>query len=310
MARRDEQVFQQRIQRIETLVQALESFPDPAARAGAQELIQALLELHGAGLEAILELVITAEETGQALVNHLAADDLIGNLLLLHGLHPRDFEERVQGALERVRPYLGSHGGNVELLGVAEGVVHLRLQGSCHGCPSSAMTLKLAIEDAIYAAAPDTVAIEVEGVVAPPPAPLPDFVPLTQLRRNNDPAHGNGNGGAQAPNGVKVIAWQVVGELTSLRPDAVRTLDVAGRSVSFCRVGETFYAYGNVCLHCGQTLDDARLEGPALACPNCGRRYDVQRAGQGLDDPAYHLEPFPLLVERGQVKIALPVLQG
>ena len=93
----------------------------------------------------------------------------MSSLLLLYGLHPLDLEARVQQALEKVRPLLRSHGGNVELLGIADGVVRLRMLGSCHGCPSSAMTLKNAIEEAIYAAAPDATAIEVEGVAEPPP---------------------------------------------------------------------------------------------------------------------------------------------
>jgi len=88
----------------------------------------------------------------------------VGSLLLLYGLHPVDLETRVRGALEKTRPYLRSHGGNVELVDVDEsGAVRLRLQGSCHGCPSSAMTLKLAIEQAIHDAAPDVTSISVEG---------------------------------------------------------------------------------------------------------------------------------------------------
>ena len=94
----------------------------------------------------------------------------MASLLLLHGLHPLDLEARVRQALEQVRPYLRTHGGDVELLGVDDGVVRLRMQGSCHGCPSSAVTLKHTIEEAIYDAAPDVAAIEVEGVVEPPAA--------------------------------------------------------------------------------------------------------------------------------------------
>ena len=71
----------------------------------------------------------------------------MASLLLVHGLHPYDVETRVARALDGVRPYLGSHGGDVELLGVTDdGVVRLRLLGSCDGCPSSSVTLKLAVE--------------------------------------------------------------------------------------------------------------------------------------------------------------------
>ena len=52
------------------------------------------------------------------------------------GSIPPILESRVEQALERVRPYLRSHGGNVEMLGIAEGVVRLRMLGSCNGCPS------------------------------------------------------------------------------------------------------------------------------------------------------------------------------
>ena len=105
-----------------------------------------------------------AGEAGAAILDACARDDVVGGLLLLHGLHPLDLEARVRQALEQVRPYLRSHGGNVELLGVGDGVVRLRLEGSCHGCPSSAVTMKQTIEEAILAKAPDVTAVEVEGL--------------------------------------------------------------------------------------------------------------------------------------------------
>src|SRR6185295_615994 len=121
-----------------------------------------LAELYSAGLERMLEIVAGAG--AEELIGRFAADDLVSSLLILHGLHPQDAESRVAGALERVRPFLGSHGGDVRLLGVEDGVVRLRLEGNCHGCPSSTVTMKLAIERAIEEAAPEVVRIEVEGV--------------------------------------------------------------------------------------------------------------------------------------------------
>jgi len=96
------------------------------------------------------------------LIDALVEDDLIASILLLHGLHPIDLETRVRQALEKVRPLLRSHGGNVELLGCSGGVVRLRMLGSCDGCPSSAMTLRHAIEAAIYEKAPDVTGIELD----------------------------------------------------------------------------------------------------------------------------------------------------
>jgi len=157
--------------RIETLIQEVAAFHDPHARATAEELVQALLNMYGEGLARLLELTAETEASGLALIDTFASDELLSSLFLLHGLHPIDIETRVLEALDGVRPYLKSHGGNVELVKVEEGIAHLRLEGSCHGCPSSTMTLKLAIEEAIDKAAPDLEGLQVEGVTEPPARP-------------------------------------------------------------------------------------------------------------------------------------------
>jgi Fe-S cluster biogenesis protein NfuA len=100
------------------------------------------------------------------------SDELVSHLLLVHGLHPEDVETRVAQALEEVRPYLGSHGGDVELLGVADGIARVRLVGTCDGCPSSTATLRYAIEEAVAKAAPELDGVEAEGVAEPAPQQL------------------------------------------------------------------------------------------------------------------------------------------
>jgi Fe-S cluster biogenesis protein NfuA/nitrite reductase/ring-hydroxylating ferredoxin subunit len=287
------------MEQVEGLIRKIESLPDPAARATSLELVQALMEFHGAGLERLMEIVADAGESGYAVFDNFAADDLVGSLLLLYGLHPLTLDERVTKALDKVRPYLDSHGGNVELLGITDGVVRLRMQGSCKSCPSSSMTLKLAIEEAIYAAAPDIVAIEAEGIAEQPAAT--GFVQIGKSTGNGKASHagnGNGNGGAQG--------WEEVVELSSLTHSTVRLLEVRGRSILFCRLGESFYAYGNNCPGCGSALQGAHLEVTNLVCPKCRQQYDVIRAGRGLDQPNLHLEPFPLLFEQGRARVALP----
>ena len=154
--------FRSRIERVEALIREVEQCSDPAVRSTAQELLRTVIELHGAALERILETVADTGERSVTLINALVEDDLVASILLLHGLHPLDLETRVRQALEEVRPLLRSHGGNVELLGLSAGVVRLRMLGSCDGCPSSAMTLKHAIEAAIYEKAPDVTEIEVD----------------------------------------------------------------------------------------------------------------------------------------------------
>src|SRR5215208_84548 len=163
----DEGGLQERVARMETLLGEIETLSDPNARSKAAEVVGVLLELYGEGLARMMEVVAEGEERERAF-DAFAEDELVSHLLLLHGLHPLDLETRVRGALDEVRPYLESHGGNVELLGVEEGVARLRMEGSCSGCPSSTVTLKLAIEDAIHTAAPDIDGIEAEGVEAAP----------------------------------------------------------------------------------------------------------------------------------------------
>jgi Fe-S cluster biogenesis protein NfuA len=162
---RSDHALQERLHRVDKMLQDVERWHDPEARARTKEIVQTLMEFHGAGVERILEKIADLGPAGQTLIDSLAKDDLIANLLLLYGLHPLELEDRVQAALEKTRPYLHSHGGNVELLGINEGIVHLRLQGSCHGCPSSAQTLRQTIEEAIHESAPDIAGIHVEGEI-------------------------------------------------------------------------------------------------------------------------------------------------
>jgi Fe-S cluster biogenesis protein NfuA len=140
-------------EKLEAMLGAVESYPDPGMRETTRDLVRQLLDFHRAGLARMIELSADSER--------LAADPQVAPLLLLHGLHPEGLGVRVERALEKVRPALGSHGGSVELIGIEEGRIRLRLQGSCNGCPSSAETLRTTIEEAILAAAPDAEGIEV-----------------------------------------------------------------------------------------------------------------------------------------------------
>jgi Fe-S cluster biogenesis protein NfuA len=165
----DAKEFHAELQRLDALLRGAERFADPAAQAHMQALVRAVLDLHGAGLQRILGHLESADGACRSVLDACVRDDVVGGLLLLHGLHPLDVEARVRQALDDVRPYLRSHGGNVELLSVTDGVVRLRLQGSCHSCPSSAVTMQQTIEEAILAKAPDVTSVEVEGEMARPP---------------------------------------------------------------------------------------------------------------------------------------------
>jgi Fe-S cluster biogenesis protein NfuA len=163
--------IQARLARIEELIQAVDKIDNDKVRTQARELVEALLEMQGAGLERLMEIIYDSGPTGQSMIDELGRDELISGLLLVHGLHPLDLESRVRNALEKVGPRLAQHGGSVDLLSVTrEGAVKLRLAGNCHGCPSSILTLKFSIEEALYAAAPDVTSLEVEGATPLGPA--------------------------------------------------------------------------------------------------------------------------------------------
>ena len=272
---------------METLLGEIESLQDPNARTKAAELVQVLLELYGEGLARMMEVVAEGEER-ERIFEALAGDELVSHLLLLHGLHPLDVETRVIRALEEVRPYLQSHGGNVELLGIEGGVARVRMQGSCDGCPSSAVTLKLAIEEAVQKAAPDLEGIEAEGVTEPQPAPT--LVAGPTLRRKKKRQEENG------------ASWTVVGGLPQLSGGGLLVKEISGEPVLFLKLEDDFYAYRHLCPECGGSLEEASLKGAELTCSGCGHRYDVRRAGRCLDNPQLHLEPVPLLVSEVAVE--------
>jgi Fe-S cluster biogenesis protein NfuA/nitrite reductase/ring-hydroxylating ferredoxin subunit len=264
----------------------------PVARERAEQLVREVVELYGAGLERVLALA-----HDPALIDRLTADDLVASLLLVHGLHPHDVHRRVSDALDSVRPYLGSHGGDVELLGIDDGVVRLKFAGSCKSCPSSAVTLELTVEDAIRAAAPEVDSIE---VVAAEASPMPTVIPAESLLSR---VHADGH------------QWHPVPDLAELESGEVGGFLVAGATVLACRIGDQLFAYYDRCGNCEGSLAGAELHrrmgaaiGEAvLRCPRCHAHFDVKHAGAGIDENAgreVHLEPIPLLVRDGVLSMA------
>jgi Fe-S cluster biogenesis protein NfuA len=160
-------------ERVEALLAELRTRAGPQAGDAAEELVGCLVELYGAGLTAIVAILGADPDAGPRLLDALAGDPLVESLLLVHDLHPLDADARINRALERVRPQLGSHAGAIEYLGIDDqGVAGLRLTASGHGCGSSSSTVRQAVEDAVEEAAPEVAGVHVEEAVAPPEVPL------------------------------------------------------------------------------------------------------------------------------------------
>jgi Fe-S cluster biogenesis protein NfuA len=176
--------FQQRLQSIERLLGEIEGAADPNLRASVQELVQLVMDLHGAGIERILELVRATGDEGDSLVHKLGRDELVASLLVLYGLHPLTLEDRVIQAVEKARLRMRSNEGEVELLSVQDGVVRLRLKTNGHGCGSTAQALKEVVENAIYQGAPDIASLVIEGAEE-----KQGFVSLEMLQGTAHPPH-------------------------------------------------------------------------------------------------------------------------
>jgi Fe-S cluster biogenesis protein NfuA/nitrite reductase/ring-hydroxylating ferredoxin subunit len=270
--------------RVEEILAGLRSTTSPRTVAAAEELVGLVVELYGEGLARVVTVLRDSGSAGADALDRLAADPLVESLLLLHGLHPVDVDTRIQQALDRVRPYLGSHAGGVEYLGVDDqGVARLRLEGSCHGCPSSTVTVSLAIETAVKEAAPEVDDVVVEGMTDPGPK-------LLQIGRPPSESAGK--------------RWTSLGPLN---PPYGRVITTTARSteIAVCRVAGNLYAYLDACPSCDSSLRDAELDGAELRCPGCGSSYDVQHAGQGPEGSGRHLDPVPLLADANGVRVAL-----
>jgi Fe-S cluster biogenesis protein NfuA/nitrite reductase/ring-hydroxylating ferredoxin subunit len=295
---------EQLVTRVQDLQARLDAAPDPATRELAEDLMSAVVQLYGAGLEQILEALFAAGEPGERIAAGLAQDPLVATLLLIHDLHPVPLADRVQGALESVRPYMESHGGNVELLSLERGVARIRLKGSCSDCSASSVTLELAIKQALEEAAPDLEGLEVEGVTVQtaggPGLPIvtgtapvnPTGMELPVVM--SDPA-------IRPPE----PSWFEVKSMGELADGSMAAINVAGSDLLVANVEGTLLAYRDTCANCGAALHDGRLSSGALACPRCARSFFLPRAGRSMDDDQIQLEPVPLLREQGQVKVAL-----
>jgi Fe-S cluster biogenesis protein NfuA/nitrite reductase/ring-hydroxylating ferredoxin subunit len=289
---------EQLVEIVQELQARLESAADPATRELAEEVVSAIVQMYGAGLERIVGGLLDAGEEGRQIATRLSEDPLVATLLLIHDLHPVPLEQRVQEALDSVRPYMESHGGNVELLSIEHGVARIHLRGSCSDCSASSVTLELAIKQALEQAAPDLDGLEVEGVA-------PQTIGGTGLPM----VTGSAASGLELPvvlsGPAPTPSWFEVNSVADLPDGSLLAVEVQGSSLVVANVEGTLLAYRDQCAACGGSLHGGRLSAGALACPHCERSFFLPRAGRSMDNDRFQLEPVPLLREDGHAKVAL-----
>ena len=265
------------LERVQELTDALQALEDGPAKEIAGELVGAIVDLYGEGLTRIMQALPQHSALGEEIRERLANDGVVASLLLIHDLYPVPLETRVLEALASVRPYMESHGGNVELTGIVDGVAQLRLEGHCHGCPASLSTLELAIKDALEQAAPDLLGVEVDGLVQP-----------------------EATGKRPSPR------WLSLDAADDVEPGALRTVTARGVELLVANVAGTLLAYRSDCPVCESGLGDASLDGELLTCGRCKHRFDLVQAGRAVGSDDVYLEPVPLLRTKGlEVTVAL-----
>jgi Fe-S cluster biogenesis protein NfuA/nitrite reductase/ring-hydroxylating ferredoxin subunit len=299
------------LDRIQQLSTQVDELADTRARELASELVATVIAMYGDGLERIMATIHDARDAGTTILDELAQDGAVASLLLIHDLYPVPLEERVIEALDTVRPYMESHGGNVELVGLEEGVATLRLEGSCNGCAASRATLELAIKQALDEHAPDLAGLDVQGVTEAPVSqgiggielPVVHAGPVaTELPMADGGAAIDGGGTMEGAGAT--ARWMPVADSERPPRGGLRALRVDGTSLLLADVDGSLLAYANACAACGEPLESGELAGAMLRCGACAVEFDLPRAGRAAGGEPLQLRPVPLL-ESGGLRVAI-----
>lgn len=174
--------FQDQVRQLGRLITQFDQMPEGPQKTACKELVHLLMDVHGAGLERIMEIVFESGGTGPAIIDELGRDTITGSLLLLYSLHPDDLKTRVNKAMERMRPRLRKVSCNADLVHIEEGAVQIRVTTSGHSCGSSTKDMRAIVEEGIYELAPDVASLEILGLEEPSAS---GFVALDSLMGHN-----------------------------------------------------------------------------------------------------------------------------
>jgi Fe-S cluster biogenesis protein NfuA/nitrite reductase/ring-hydroxylating ferredoxin subunit len=264
--------------RIEQAIAAVGKLDDQA-RECALELQRAIETFHKEALTRIVRR-LKDDPRGKELLFDLVDDPLIYALFARHEIVRPNIVARVSRVLDAARPYIHSHGGDVELVEVRENVVYVRLHGSCNGCSLSAVTLRNEIEAALRANVPEIVGVQVVAAGAVPALIMPESIGV------RDPLAG----------------WVAGPPASDVPPGAMRRLETDHADILIINLDGRLSAFRNACAHQGLPLNGGLLdpESGTLTCPWHGFCYDAS-SGECLTVPQAQLEPFPLRVEQGRI---------
>ncbi len=243
-------------------------------------------ELHREAIRRIIASV-KQEPEGLARLKEALADEVVYSVLRHLGLIKASLQERVEEALDSVRPMLASHGGDVELVGVeAPDTVKVRFLGACDGCPASQLTFVAGVKKAIQENCPEIEHIEeVRGLAAAPAGEnVVRFVSPFALGTEGE--------------------WLRAAELAEIPEGGILQREIGGQDLLLSRNGAVVSAFQNACAHLGMPLDAGEATAGVLTCPYHGFRYLLE-SGECLTAPEVQLEPHAVRVVDTTVEVRL-----
>ena len=237
--------------------------------------------------EAVRRLIVAlkAEPAALAALKAAMSDEVVYAVLRNLGLVKPSLQERIEGALESVRPMLAAHGGGVELVSVAPpDRADVRFVGACQGCPASMLTFVAGVKKAIEQRCPEITTInQVEGLASVADGAVRFVSPFAV----------NQEGG-----------WRRVAALEDIPEAGVLRVELDGENILLCRNGAVVSCFQNACAHLGLPMDGGSLVGGILECPHHGFRYDL-RSGECLTAPEVQLQAHGVRVVGDGVDVRL-----
>jgi Fe-S cluster biogenesis protein NfuA/nitrite reductase/ring-hydroxylating ferredoxin subunit len=259
--------------RLEATVEAWTEVPRDTARAYRQ----AIDALHAEALRRLIRALRGSPEAAVAL-RQAAADEVVYAVLRHHGLVKPGIAERVEAALESIRPLLASHGGGVELVSVDPPEAVVRFAGACTHCPASELTIDAAIRTAVRTA-------------------CPEITDIVQVKNS-----GRDRGGRLAT--TEGHSWLPAGMVVEIPENGVRAISLGGRALILSRHGSAVTCFDDRCGHLGAALNGGVAEDGVLTCPSHGFRYDL-RTGGCVTSPGLSLVANEAQVIDGRVVVRL-----
>jgi nitrite reductase/ring-hydroxylating ferredoxin subunit/Fe-S cluster biogenesis protein NfuA len=263
---------------------------EPLARQVLEDALTSLNAIHKAALTAIVR-ARRDDERGEELLFELVDDSAVRMALSMHGLiRSADPMTVAQRILDTIRPGIQSHGGDVDLVRLEDGVAYVRLSGACNGCSMASVTMRDGVEKALVQGVASINAVE---VLTNEPA-APELLQITHVK----PA-------AAAP--MADTGWFKTFPVERIAIGTLEAMSLTPRQgeaveVIVVNAAGQMAAYVNACAHQGMPLDKAIVDATegTLTCPWHGFCFDTT-TGECLTMPGAQLEALPLRIEDGHV---------